>query len=94
MVAEILTSYFSRKVRYTLIFIKTMQAKHSMDTSKVQLWSAEDPNLYVLVLCLQETATGRILEYEACQVGFRTAYIQASRLLHNDKPIMIKGVHN
>ncbi|PRW56286.1 Beta-galactosidase isoform A [Chlorella sorokiniana] len=36
---------------------------------------------------------GEVLEIEACQVGFRHAQVKGRQLLHNNQPVMIKGVN-
>ncbi|KPK84994.1 MAG: hypothetical protein AMS27_08525 [Bacteroides sp. SM23_62_1] len=54
-------------------------------------WSAEKPNLYTLVLELQN-AEGRILEIVEEKVGFRELEIKNAQLLVNGVPIKIKGV--
>ncbi|CAL5226900.1 g9773 [Coccomyxa viridis] len=56
------------------------------------LWSAEEPNLYVLVLSVV-TTDGEHLDSESVQVGFRDVVIEGRQLLVNRKPIMIKGVN-
>ncbi|KAL3153868.1 hypothetical protein ABBQ32_013441 [Trebouxia sp. C0010 RCD-2024] len=56
------------------------------------LWSAEEPNLYILVLSLI-APDGSHVESESCQVGFRQDEIRGRQLLHNNQPIMIKGVN-
>jgi beta-galactosidase len=56
------------------------------------LWSPESPSLYVLVLALRDN-TGRVFEYEACQVGFRQAQLSHRSLLHNGRPVMLRGVN-
>lgn len=55
-------------------------------------WSAEDPNLYALMLTLRD-ARGNILEAIPAQVGFRSTEIRKGQLLVNGKPIYIKGVN-
>jgi len=55
-------------------------------------WSAEQPNLYKLVLTLSDEA-GRIVEVLSCSVGFRTVEIKKGLLLINGKAIYIKGVN-
>lgn len=58
-----------------------------------RLWSAENPNSYLLVIYL-ELLNGQILELEASLVGFRKAWISSNgQLLHNGLPIMLKGVN-
>lgn len=45
----------------------------------------------MLVLQLRDARSGTVLEWEACQVGFRSACVRDKRLLHNGQPVMIKG---
>ncbi len=54
-------------------------------------WSAEDPNLYKLVLTLKR-AGGEVIEATACNVGFRKVEIAGGLLLVNGQRILIKGV--
>ena len=55
-------------------------------------WSAEDPRLYTLVLCLKDE-DGTPAEYVSSRVGFRTSEIRYGQLLVNGKPILLKGVN-
>ncbi len=55
-------------------------------------WSAEEPNLYTLVLTLVD-AEGNITETESCKVGFREVEIKNERLLINGKPVLLYGVN-
>ena len=59
------------------------------------LWSAETPNLYTLVLELESLDEGRLVEYESSLLGFRQTLIDpcSPRLVHNGRPIMIRGVN-
>lgn len=54
-------------------------------------WTAETPNLYVLVVSL--TANDDVLEAMRHSIGFRTVEIINSQLCINGKPIVIKGVN-
>jgi beta-galactosidase/beta-glucuronidase len=56
-----------------------------------RLWSAEDPALYVLVLELR--VAGRAVEAEACLLGFRDDRVGGGRLLHNGRPVTLRGVN-
>ena len=56
------------------------------------LWSAEEPNLYALVLTLVGP-DGTILEAEATQVGLRTVEVRDRALRVNGVPIYVKGVN-
>lgn len=55
-------------------------------------WSAEAPNLYALVLTLEDTQ-GRVLEAVSTKVGFRKVERRNGNLLVNGQPILIKGVN-
>lgn len=55
------------------------------------LWSAEEPNLYVLVLTLLKGKA--VLEAEASLVGLRKVEVRDRQLQVNRKPIMIKGAN-
>ena len=57
----------------------------------IRLWSAEDPNLYHLVLWM-ETPDGKVQEAIPWRVGFRKVEVRGAQLLVNGKPIYIKGV--
>jgi beta-galactosidase len=58
----------------------------------VEMWSAESPALYVLVVSLSET-TGKLLEVAAIRLGFRKVEIRNRQLLVNGQAIYIKGVN-
>ena len=55
-------------------------------------WSAETPNLYKLLLTLED-ASAKTLEVVAVNVGFRKVEIRDGNLLVNGKRILIKGVN-
>jgi beta-galactosidase len=55
-------------------------------------WTAETPNLYTLVLMLCDE-TGKIVEADSCQVGFRKIEIRQGRFLINGQPIRLRGVN-
>ncbi len=55
-------------------------------------WSAEQPHLFTLVLCLRDSA-GNPLELESARVGFRSSEVKNGKLLVNGKPIIVKGVN-
>ena len=59
---------------------------------KPRLWSAEDPNLYDLVIHVQENKSGQE-EFVHAQTGFRTTEIRYGQLLVNGKPVLLKGVN-
>lgn len=64
-------------------------------TGKLQnpkLWSAEQPNVYTLVVSLKD-ASGNILDCESCQVGIRQISKAPKQLLVNGHPVIIRGVN-
>lgn len=58
----------------------------------VKHWSAEAPNLYTLIMRL-ENATSGTSDIISEKTGFRTSEIKNGQLLVNGKPILIKGVN-
>jgi beta-galactosidase len=58
----------------------------------VKPWSAENPNLYQLVITLKDES-GKVLEVLRQDVGFRTVEIKNSQLLVNGVAIYLKGVN-
>ncbi len=63
-----------------------------MQIAEPRLWSAEEPNLYTLLLTLADAA-GQILTVERFPVGFRQVEISGGRLLVNGTPVKLKGVN-
>ncbi|MCX8617100.1 beta-galactosidase [Gilliamella sp. B2923] len=60
--------------------------------TKPQIWSAETPNLYRVVVSLYHKKNG-LIESEAYNVGFRTIEIKHGQLCINGKPLLIKGTN-
>ncbi len=54
-------------------------------------WSAEEPNLYTLVITLKDKK-GRTIESTSSQIGFRKVEIIGGQILVNGKPVLFKGV--
>ena len=57
-----------------------------------QLWSAEDPALYTLLVTLKDAA-GNVIEVVPQHIGFRTVEIKGDRFLVNGVAIKLKGVN-
>ncbi|KAH7536772.1 hypothetical protein FEM48_Zijuj03G0021900 [Ziziphus jujuba var. spinosa] len=57
-----------------------------------RLWSAEEPNLYTLVVILKDES-GSIVDCESCLVGIRKVSKAYKQLLVNGHPIIIRGVN-
>ncbi|WP_241491107.1 glycoside hydrolase family 2 TIM barrel-domain containing protein [Sphingomonas sanguinis] len=58
----------------------------------VKTWSAEDPNLYTLLVELLD-AKGKLIEATSRRIGFRTVEIAGGEVRVNGKRIMIRGVN-
>lgn len=59
---------------------------------KPKLWSAEEPNLYTLVLELKGK-DGKLIEMVSTQVGFRNVVIKDSYFMVNGQRVKLKGVN-
>jgi beta-galactosidase len=57
-------------------------------------WSSEDPNLYTLILSLEDS-TGNVLEVKSCNLGFRSIEFRKAdrKLLINGKLTYLYGVN-
>jgi beta-galactosidase len=55
-------------------------------------WSAEDPNLYTVLLTLRDKEKN-VVEYQSCRFGFREVEIKNGQLLVNGIPVLLKGVN-
>lgn len=65
-------------------------AEFSATIDGVKPWSAEEPNLYTLVI---KTTSGDETEIISEKIGFRTVEIKNRQLLVNGQPILVKGVN-
>lgn len=55
-------------------------------------WSAEDPQLYTVVLCLKDEG-GEDLQFESARVGFRNVTVASGQFLVNGRAVMVAGVN-
>ena len=58
----------------------------------VKKWSAEEPNLYTLVLELKDK-DGTVAEATSIKVGFRTTEVKDKQFKINGQPVLVKGVN-
>jgi beta-galactosidase len=64
----------------------------TLEASKVQLWSAEEPNLYTLYVSVFD-ASGNLVEVVPQKIGFRK-FEMIDKIMHlNGKRIVFKGVN-
>lgn len=64
----------------------------SIPVRDVKKWSAEDPQLYNVLVRVQNE-DGRFSEYITRKIGFRSIEIKGNQLFVNGQPIIIKGVN-
>ena len=62
------------------------------DVSNPKKWSAEIPNLYTVLLTVKDS-TGKVIEVERCNFGFREVEIRDAQLFVNGVSIKVKGVN-
>ena len=58
----------------------------------VKAWSAELPNLYTYHIVLSDSSGTEIAHYSG-KTGFRRDEIKNGQLLHNGRPILVKGIN-
>ncbi len=66
------------------------QVKFDATIKGIKPWSAEEPNLYSLVITLK-TPKGESVESTSAKIGFRTVEIKNAQLLVNGKAIEVHG---
>jgi beta-galactosidase/beta-glucuronidase len=62
------------------------------DVKQVKPWTAETPNLYMLLVELYD-AKGQIIQSTYSRIGFRTVEMKNGLVTVNGKPITIRGVN-
>jgi beta-galactosidase len=75
-----------------IIFNSEIEKSISIPVTAPKQWSAEEPNLYKLLITLYDNS-GKVMEVIPQNVGFREVKIENGQLLVNGKPILIKGVN-
>ena len=68
-----------------------MQVKFDAVIKQPNLWSAETPELYQLIVSMKDD-TGKLLQASSQYIGFRHIEIKAGQLLVNKQAITIRGV--
>ena len=77
--------------------VKTGKRRNSLvefsaDVQNPELWSAETPNLYTVVLALKD-ASGNEVQAVSSRFGFRKVEIKDSRVLINGKAVFFCGIN-
>ncbi|MDD4646464.1 MAG: glycoside hydrolase family 2 TIM barrel-domain containing protein, partial [Bacteroidales bacterium] len=70
----------------------SQKAVFSGTLKNIRKWSAEDPNLYTLLIGLKNNS-GRNIEFVSMPIGFRNVEIKDKQLLVNGKYVYLKGVN-
>lgn len=68
------------------------KVNHSLNINAPQLWSAESPTLYRVVISLLDEQ-GKLVDCESYDVGFRQVEISQGQLKVNGQPLLIRGVN-
>jgi len=68
------------------------QVEADQPVANPKKWSAEQPNLYTLLLTLRD-ADGNVLEVERSNVGFRQVEVKDGQVHVNGVPVLFKGVN-
>ncbi|MFA9458954.1 glycoside hydrolase family 2 TIM barrel-domain containing protein [Halalkalibacter sp. AB-rgal2] len=80
---------------------EVVSAESAVDGGKVSIqafvenpekWSAEYPNLYTLVLALEDQS-GNLIEAQSCRAGFRAVEIKDGLVKVNGQRVVFKGVN-
>jgi beta-galactosidase len=75
-----------------MVFNNEASKTVSIPIAEPKLWSAEEPNLYKLILTLTDNS-GKVTEVVPQLVGFRDIKVQDGLMLVNGKPVLIKGAN-
>ena len=70
---------------------KNTQLKLNYDCGEITTWTAEEPNLYTLLLTLKNKET--ILSVTPLKIGFRKVELKNGLIHINNQPILFKGVN-
>ena len=62
------------------------------DVTDPAKWSAEEPNLYKLLLTVRDD-NGEVIEVKSNDIGFRSVEIEDGQLLVNGRPVLLRGVN-
>jgi len=72
--------------------VSRLQAEIDQPIRQPQLWSAEQPHLYRLVITLKDPK-GKVVESTSTRVGFRSVEVRDRQLLINGRRVLINGVN-
>lgn len=70
-----------------------LRAEWNVEVPTPKKWSAEEPNLYTLIVTLHKTDSDEVIEATSTRCGFRRVEIGDRELLINGQAVLIKGVN-
>ena len=77
-------------------FTSTRESANTFNLGKLiscpKQWSAEQPNLYRLIIVLKDESN-TVIEVKSIHFGFKSVEIRDEKILFNGKPLMICGVN-
>lgn len=85
-------TFLLKDTKSMVVSEKLQHVSFSNTVSDVKKWSAEEPNLYTLLISLKNS-TGRNIESISLPIGFRSVEIINKRLLVSGKFVRLKGVN-
>jgi beta-galactosidase len=90
--AEMTLKYGNKVIKQETVKFDGIKSFYKMQVQSPQLWSAESPALYDLIVTLKNK-DGDISEVIPQRIGFRKIEISRGLFLVNSKPILIKGIN-
>ncbi|MDD2599855.1 MAG: glycoside hydrolase family 2 TIM barrel-domain containing protein [Kiritimatiellae bacterium] len=85
-------SFKGRRVARDTAALVNGRVELNIGVDTPQLWSAEGPNLYTLILTLKDKK-GRVVESIPQKVGFRAVELVNTQILVNGQAVLFKGVN-
>ena len=80
------------KKRFGTLDFSRMESSFYKKIPDVKLWSAEEPNLYTLLISLKDEK-GNVLDVVSTKTGFRSVEIKERTMLINGQRVLITGVN-
>ena len=87
-----LNTVFTKKIKADIVANNRSTVTFTQKINKPLLWSNEFPNLYTLLLTLNDE-NGNFIETVSTQIGFRKVELKNGQLLVNGVPILVRGVN-
>ena len=86
-------SMFNSSAKIDIPALNTIKFNDKTVIENIKPWSAEIPNLYQLIIKLENKNQSKFNQYINAQIGFKRLEIKNSQVLINGKAIYFKGVN-